>query len=117
METIVVTLLQSWGVCLAALLLAPIDWWIQYDFFGITVVDKTTGGPKVKMVRDASWSILTYALVMTGLYSGYAIAADLLVGTFTTFEARAIVQLVTALLGLMTSLSYFFTVQTYAPYL
>lgn len=117
METIVVTLLQSWGVCLAALLLAPIDWWIQYDFFGITVVDKTTGGPKVKMVRDASWSILTYALVMTGLYSGYAIAADLLVGTFTTLEARAIVQLVTALLGLMTSLSYFFTVQTYAPYL
>ena len=116
-KTIFVTLLQSWSVLLAALLLAPIDWWIQYDFFGITAVSKTTGGAKVQMVRDASWSLLTYALVMSSVYTVYALTSDLLVGTFTTLEAKAIVELVTALLGLMTSVSYFLTVQTYSPYL
>ena len=116
-KTIIVTLFDSWTVWIAALLLSPTDWWITYELFQIPTTEKVAGGVREQNVRDASWTVFTYSAVMTGMYAVFALVMDIFKGPLTTIEAKSIVQLFSAFFGLMTSVSYLYTVNAYAPYL
>ena len=106
-------LVQYWSVWVAVGLMIPFDAWMTYDFYQIPMVDKVPGGSEHSVVQRRSAIIFLTTGLMTFAYSSWVLFVDLFHGSLNTKTPKTIAELATAVIGFLTSISYFFTVNTY----
>ena len=113
MPELIWNVFQYWTVWLAVGLMIPFDRWIVQDFYKTALADKTPGGADHDLIQRRSTIMFLVSGLIAFSYSTWVLILDLFNGPLTSRSDRAKAQLWTAVIGFLTSVSYFFTVNTY----
>ena len=95
----------------------PVDLWIDYETFFWGVTSKTTDNFSIYFIRIISWITLVYSSIIFLGFSTNAFVTDLSMGAWNDIRTQTIVEVLSSLFGLMTSISYIAQVNAYVPYL